>query len=491
MEKNLNLLEEAVLANDESAIIRHIVRGLRVTHLEVLGNLDNILNKNALYLLVKYGIDAPAEQIDKVLQEVAGVSNDSEALIIFRSKAFEESPTMPRLKNSIASGKIYEIQNFSNNPWYITDIDTITFSMGMAGYSDEEVYCIFKETLTRKSSCYFLMQLVELAKNLNACQMKDNVIRYISILEKILSEFSSEKLEQAILDWKSKEIIIRICDGAMLSTPDAFMTDKQVSFQAIMFLIEMGMSRGLKEQAIRLMQERKKTEKANWLVMETMFLQESLLPFPREVSEKEQMLETAIKNSDNQKVLQLVEEEVKLTRPDAVVDLDFTKLSVQSMIAVATRGLEYRVIPHIYKRLSCMLAYDECSSDEYQARLVVANLMLQVSLWQITWDDNKDDTWLYHMDRTFDFNESPDGGKNSDELEKYSVKFNEVIAYWYSNGEIEFLVDNHMMRLYKKMSCQEMECFLSNYDAELNMIKTEEELKVFLKKCKLAFKKLF
>jgi len=56
MNKELNALEQAVVSNNEAKIIHFIRNGLDVSYLEVLTNVENIQNRNALYLLIKFGI---------------------------------------------------------------------------------------------------------------------------------------------------------------------------------------------------------------------------------------------------------------------------------------------------------------------------------------------------------------------------------------------------------------------------------------------------
>lgn len=449
MSNSLNALEKAVVENNDTQIIHHIKNGLRISNLSVLENVENIRNKKALYLLIKYGISkTESEKTEEVLANLASISNPSEALMIFREKPFFESAANPELKNAICNGDIDALEQCFEKNIRITELDTIIFSMALAGYDDSGVRRIFNKALTKKSRCYFLLKLVEAAKSFGECRAGEIVAHYADILEDILSSYTSEELEQAIKNIDNQEIIIRIAEDDLLSKPELLISKNfflNISFSAVMFLFEIGITPNVKKQAIHLLQEKFKQTGENWLQEEIDLLKSSLTHFPDKLSSMEIEFENAIRNGDNKRVFELIENNICIQRPDVIVDLSFTKLSVKTMIAVVTRALSMRVAPHAFKQLGQIISYTEHSDNEYSARIMVMNLILQVAFGNMTWENSQDVTALYPMDDSGD-NAQDDFSVNNSPAEVESEESTAEKHLWgYDNITLQ---KNIMLKLF-------------------------------------------
>ena len=272
------------------------------------------------------------------------------------------------------------------------ELDTITFSMALAGYTDKEVRWLFEEALTKESRCYFMMKLIEAAKSFGKSQAGKTAAHYADILEDMLAAYTSEELEQAVRKADDSEIIIRVIHGESLTKPELLASKKffsKTSIRAAMFLFERGITKSVKQQAILLLQKKYEKPGESWIREEIELLEDSMKPFPAKLSADERMLEKAIRDRDDQKVMELIENNVRIRRPDVLIDLSFTRLSAKTMIAVATRAADLRISPHVYWLHSCIISYTEYSDYEYFARIMVQQLFLEVDFGIITWEDHQ------------------------------------------------------------------------------------------------------
>lgn len=99
--------------------------------------------ENARYILIKYGIaESELDKVEPVLAKLTDVSGCSETLMIFQSdeslifRKSRKAGPYSVFKNAIAERNIRTIKECLDRNEQIMELDTITFSMALAGYTD-------------------------------------------------------------------------------------------------------------------------------------------------------------------------------------------------------------------------------------------------------------------------------------------------------------------------------------------------------------------
>ena len=410
-----NALEAALLKHDDKEILVAVSRGERVKHSSFLTEVENIHSADIRYLVMKYGIDdSIRDTVEDDLQLFGKAFDCTETLIILDSPDFEESPMAPEFKDAIVDRDVDAIDRCIENGDKITESFFVLSVMPNCYHSDALLLRLLRTAMDRRSRCFFLMKLLERIRRCSDPLLHARLKNLHLDLLYVIFGKPDHGLEDAIAHADSEMIIYNIADGGILRDPAAVRNRvffEHASFKSAMFLFEIGMTRADRESAIKILKKAAARSKQTWYAEEIELLEDSLTPFPDTVSARERQLEKAIRDNDDCKVMKLIDAGVSLSRPDAMVDPAFAKLAVRTMIAVATRGVGLRVLPHVLRRIDILIANTELSETEHDARIMVSNLVIQVAVGNLTWEKDQNRKALYPMEETPEFD---DGTGNAD-----------------------------------------------------------------------------
>lgn len=396
-----NRLEAALVKHDDKAIAISISHGERVRNSQFLTEVENIHSADIRYLMMKYGIeDSIRGTVESDLAKLGKRFDCTEALMLLKTQEFKEMPMAPDFKDAIVNRDVRAIEHCIDNNDKITEIFFVLSVMPNYYYSDNLLLQLFKMAMDRKSRCFFLMKLMERMSQSSDPLLCGRLKYMYTHLLYVICETPNYELEEAVASADSNMIIYKIADGNMLHDPAVLRKPnffKHATIQAAMFLFEIGMTRNDRKQAIANLKKAAARSKQTWYTEEAEILENSLVPFPETVSPRERQLEKAILRADDREVMDLIESGVSLQRPDAMVAPAFTMLAVRTMIAVATRGVGLRVLPHVFRHINLLIACTELSEAEYAARIMVANLVLQVATRNLTWEKDQNRKVLYPM----------------------------------------------------------------------------------------------
>lgn len=396
-----NRLETALLNHDDKAIAVSISHGERVRNSKFLTEVENIHSADVRYLMMKYGIEVSIRgTVESDLANLGKLFDCTEALMLLKTQEFKETPMAPDFRDAIVNRDIRAIEHCIDNNGKITETFFVLSVMPNYYYSDDLLSRLFKMAMDRKSRCFFLMKLMERISQCSDPLLCDRLKYMYAHLLYVICETPDYELEEAVASADSDMIIYKIADGNLLHDPAVLRKPnffKHATIQAAMFLFEIGMTRHDREQAVANFKKAAARSKQTWYAEEVEILENSLIPFPETISPRERQLEKAILCADDRKVMDLIESGVSLRRPDAMVAPAFTMLAVRTMIAVATRGVGLRVLPHVFRHINLLIACTELSEAEYDARIMVANLVLQVATRNLTWEKDQNRKVLYPM----------------------------------------------------------------------------------------------